>query len=168
MRLYCTGSVVEMEDPRFDEILASMGQSRESVPGVRAVIYLKVWKVSSSCGFSVPLLEPQADGSTENHFKDRQVGGQWYDYMVKKDKLREFVHEYNSHSLDGLPGMKTIQRQKGESVFLSHAKVKLEQRLGDVKGLLMGIVIGVLLMMILRSQDVLAHTSPISERTFAL
>ena len=43
MRFFCTGKVVEWDEPAFEPLLAKMGGKR--VEGARAVILLNVWKV---------------------------------------------------------------------------------------------------------------------------
>lgn len=44
MRLFCTGSVIERTDPRFSELMQSIGQEGD-FPGIRAVIMLEILKV---------------------------------------------------------------------------------------------------------------------------
>jgi hypothetical protein len=44
MRLFCHGSVVERTDPRFSELMQSIGQDGD-FPGIRAVVMLEIWKV---------------------------------------------------------------------------------------------------------------------------
>ena len=43
MRFFCTGSVVEWDDGRFEGLLRKMGKKR--IEGARAVILLDVFKV---------------------------------------------------------------------------------------------------------------------------
>jgi hypothetical protein len=43
MRFFCTGRVVEWDQPEFEVLLEKMGNKR--IEGARAVIYLNVWKV---------------------------------------------------------------------------------------------------------------------------
>ena len=45
MRFFCTGRVVEWDQPVFDQLLAKMG--KKEVKGARAVILLDIWKVCS-------------------------------------------------------------------------------------------------------------------------
>lgn len=70
MRLFCTGSVVEWDDPKFEETLKRMG--KEKIDGARAVILLDVWKVCITdivvylmprifCCISKPALRPTAN-----------------------------------------------------------------------------------------------------------
>lgn len=48
MRLFCKGSVVEWDSPRFEPLLKEMGKER--IEGARAVLLLDVWKVSVAFG----------------------------------------------------------------------------------------------------------------------
>lgn len=43
LRFYCTGSVIEYNDPEFHPMIKRMGL--EYITGVRAVVLLDVWKV---------------------------------------------------------------------------------------------------------------------------
>lgn len=43
MRFFCTGRVVEWDQPEFEPLLKKMGKKR--LEGARAVILLDVWKV---------------------------------------------------------------------------------------------------------------------------
>ena len=45
LRLYCTGSIIEYNDSRFEPMIKRMGL--EYIVGTRAVIVLDVWKVQS-------------------------------------------------------------------------------------------------------------------------
>ncbi|KAJ2918119.1 hypothetical protein MD484_g2293, partial [Candolleomyces efflorescens] len=50
LRLYCTGSYYELGSPEYDALLPPGTRQ----PGSRAVIILKVYKVATTCGYSVP------------------------------------------------------------------------------------------------------------------
>lgn len=43
MRFFCTGRVIEWDQPEFETVLARMGKKR--IDGARAIIYLDVFKV---------------------------------------------------------------------------------------------------------------------------
>jgi len=43
MRFYCTGRVVEWDQPEFEVLLGKMGKTK--IEGARAIICLDVWKV---------------------------------------------------------------------------------------------------------------------------
>jgi hypothetical protein len=79
VRLHGRGEVVPADDPGAD--------------GVRAVIRVHLDRISDSCGFGVPLMEPAGE---------RPQRERW---LASKgaDGLREYVAERNAASIDGLP-----------------------------------------------------------------
>ena len=64
-------------------------------PGARAVIRIRVSRVSTSCGFSVPLMTYEAD---------RDVLDRWA-IAKGEEGLREYRALKNTTSLDGLPAL---------------------------------------------------------------
>lgn len=49
LRLFCRGTVVEVDDPDFENTVHRIG--KKVLPGARAIILLDIWKVSQShCG----------------------------------------------------------------------------------------------------------------------
>jgi hypothetical protein len=93
-RFYGRGSVVEPQDADFDDLLAQFSE----LPAVRNIIVVDVERIFDSCGYGVPLytFEKQRDSMPN--------------YLASKTK--EFIANYqvekNSHSLDGLPGLKPV------------------------------------------------------------
>jgi hypothetical protein len=79
VRLHGRGDVVPTADPGAD--------------GVRAVIRVRLDRISDSCGFGVPLLEPVGE---------RPQRGRWL-AAKRPEGLREYVAERNGESIDGLP-----------------------------------------------------------------
>ncbi|KAF8603215.1 hypothetical protein BDV93DRAFT_493889 [Ceratobasidium sp. AG-I] len=57
LRLFGTGIVHELGSSRYEELIPA----EERLPGSRAVIEVKIHKVGSSCGYSVPLYEWKED-----------------------------------------------------------------------------------------------------------
>ncbi|KAL8380907.1 hypothetical protein RB595_005276 [Gaeumannomyces hyphopodioides] len=135
LRLYCRArEVVEWTDEaRFAEVLADAGFERPSAP--RAVVVLDVWKVTTACGYGVPMVRralyaPAADGEEGEEeeeqgkrldetsvFEDRPtLDASW----AKKDKdgsadgeWVQYQRAKNAYSLDGLPGLKAARRGGG-------------------------------------------------------
>ncbi len=92
LRLHGTGTVVEKDDPEFEELLPLF----PDMPGVRAVIKMDVTRIADSCGWGVPMYDFK--GERDTYFKFvQQIGDQG---------LRDAQSESNLHSLDGLPGLK--------------------------------------------------------------
>ena len=89
VRLHGTGSVVLPGDPRFDELAKHFPEK----PGMRAIIHIKVTRVTDSCGYSVPYYAYKGD---------RDILDKWA--KVKgADKLAKYRAEKNQRSIDGLP-----------------------------------------------------------------
>ena len=68
-------------------------------PGARAIVRIRVERVSTSCGFSVPLMEYKAD---------RDVLDTWA-YSKGDAGLQEYRAQKNAHSIDGLPALTTAK-----------------------------------------------------------
>lgn len=90
VRLHGHGDVVRRDDPGAGPLFARFPEH----PGARAVIRVAVDRVSSSCGFGVPLMELVED-------RDQLVA--WAEKKGEM-KLEEYRTERNAASIDGLPG----------------------------------------------------------------
>ena len=77
-------SVMEALLPRFGEY-----------PGARSVIRVEVDRVSTSCGYGVPLLSYEGERDQLLQFAERRG----------PDGLVEYREEKNAVSIDGLPGL---------------------------------------------------------------
>ncbi|PSS38040.1 hypothetical protein PHLCEN_2v125 [Hermanssonia centrifuga] len=133
-----TGRVIERDTPEFDAILQSDNSdddksidypTPEMLPGVRAIIWLDITKVGSSCGYSVPFMqfiahseltffidvkfiwrlysvEGNALNDTMNY---REVNDEHNDNpfaLHHKKGLQSYWVFKNSWSIDGLPGLR--------------------------------------------------------------
>ncbi|KAL4797980.1 hypothetical protein BDV19DRAFT_397278 [Aspergillus venezuelensis] len=120
MRFFCTGSVIEWSDPEFNSYLKRMGE--KSLAGARAIIRLNVYKVQTSCGFGVPQLALSYDSETNEpkpYLQDRKTLSNWAGKVVEAGGIRSYQSEWNSRSLDGLPGLRTALQDSGQSVQLA-------------------------------------------------
>jgi hypothetical protein len=72
-------------------------------PGSRAVIEAEVERVSTSCGFSIPLYVYQGDRPTLDHWAERKGPSGIVEYWAEK----------NTWSIDGLPALDTPATQLG-------------------------------------------------------
>jgi hypothetical protein len=79
VRLHGSGEVVPADDPASD--------------GVRAVIRVRLERISDSCGFGVPLMD---------FVGTRAQRARWLE-SKGEDGLRTYVAERNAVSIDGLP-----------------------------------------------------------------
>ncbi len=91
VRLYGHGEVLTVGEPEANALLARFGE----YPGARAVIRVRVDRVSTSCGYGVPRL--RYDG-------DRDQLLQWAERRGP-DGLVEYRQGKNAASIDGLPGL---------------------------------------------------------------
>ena len=90
-RLHGTGEVVTPGHPDWERLSALFPPN----PGARAVVHLQVERVSTSCGFSVPLMEFQAN---------RDALDRWAIHKGD-DGLVEYRALKNAASIDGLPAL---------------------------------------------------------------
>jgi Pyridoxamine 5'-phosphate oxidase len=91
VRLYGIGEVLAVGDAAADALLPRFG----SYPGVRAVIRVRLDRVSTSCGYGVPLLR---------YADERDQLPKWAERRGA-DGLVEYRAEKNAASIDGLPGL---------------------------------------------------------------
>jgi Pyridoxamine 5'-phosphate oxidase len=91
VRLYGRGEVLPTGEPEADSLLPRFG----TYPGARSVIRVHVDRVSTSCGYGVPLLRYEGER------------GQLLDWAERRgpEGLVEYRGEKNSVSIDGLPGL---------------------------------------------------------------
>ena len=90
-RIYGTGTVHERGSAGFDELAPSF----ELLPGSRSIIEVDVERVSTSCGYAVPLMDLVGD-------RERLI-----EWAEKKgdDGIRAYWESKNAESIDGLPGL---------------------------------------------------------------
>jgi hypothetical protein len=91
VRLHGTGEVVMPGHGDWDAIAPVFASN----PGARAVVRVRVSRVSTSCGFSVPLMD---------YVADRDVLDRWA--LAKgPEGLTQYRAEKNALSIDGLPAL---------------------------------------------------------------
>jgi predicted pyridoxine 5'-phosphate oxidase superfamily flavin-nucleotide-binding protein len=89
VRLHGRGRVVSI----YDDEYAAWAPRFPANPAARAVIVVDVTRVSSSCGYALPLLEPVAERDVLTPNMDRRGPDGVVDYRRQK----------NRRSIDGLP-----------------------------------------------------------------
>lgn len=91
VRLHGRGEVIEPSHADFASLLAQFPPRA----GARAIIRIHVERVSSSCGYGVPLMDFRAERTKldESCTRKGEAG------------LREYREKKNRTSLDGLPGL---------------------------------------------------------------
>lgn len=93
VRVHGQGEVIASTDAEFSTLLGSMGLAR--APAIRAIIRMRADRVSSSCGFAVPLLKLEGQ-------RDQLV--QWAEHKGPSG-LEAYREEKNARSIDGLPAI---------------------------------------------------------------
>ncbi len=88
VRLHGTGEVIEPDDSRFEALAAHFPPN----PGARAVVHVRVTRVSTSCGYAVPFMEYQ---------KERETLDKWA-AAKGENALQEYRAAKNAQSIDGL------------------------------------------------------------------
>jgi len=98
LRLHGRGRPVLLGDAGYDELAVHFPNHR----GARSVIVVDVERVSTSCGFAVPLYD---------YVGDRQLLTSWAE---KRDDaaLAEYRERRNAASIDGLPGWPRVPAQQ--------------------------------------------------------
>ncbi|KAJ2921374.1 hypothetical protein H1R20_g15718, partial [Candolleomyces eurysporus] len=116
VRLFGTGKVYEFGTPEYEELLPL----NKRQPGSRAVIWVDVYKVGTSCGFSIPFFDynrprnklhrlaafsEQKDYDNDNMTSNKEEKEKDQGGGAGVPGLRQFWKTYNLKSLDGLPGL---------------------------------------------------------------
>lgn len=91
LRIHGTGQVFEPGHPRFEEVISR--HSNEL--GVRAVIIVEVERVSTSCGYGVPIM---------NFVSQRSTIDEWLE-LKGIEGLDSYKRKNNRDSVDGLEGL---------------------------------------------------------------
>ena len=90
LRLYGRGRVVELGHSGFEQLNSLFPE----FPSARAVVVIELTRISTSCGFGVPLMRYEGD---RNHLE------RWVENKGDEG-LRAYRETKNAISLDGLPG----------------------------------------------------------------
>jgi hypothetical protein len=105
VRLHGRGEIVLPGDERYEPLLAEAAFEETTVPeGRRAIVLVEVTRISSSCGYGVPLMDfagerPHMDASKRKRLR---TGG--------PDAIVRYQQEYNRESIDGLPAVPAMGR----------------------------------------------------------
>ncbi|WP_456245839.1 pyridoxamine 5'-phosphate oxidase family protein [Longispora urticae] len=92
LRLYGRGALHYPGDPGFTALRGYFDRAEDH--GLRAIVEVAVDRVSSSCGYAVPLMD---------FVGDRDLLESWADKRTP-EKLVDYRTERNAVSIDGLPG----------------------------------------------------------------
>jgi hypothetical protein len=106
VRLHGRGEIVLPGDERYEPLLAEAAFAETTVPeGRRAIVLVEVTRISSSCGYGVPLMEfagerPHMDASKRKRLR---TGG--------PDAIVRYQQQNNRESIDGLPAVPALDRR---------------------------------------------------------
>jgi hypothetical protein len=152
MRFFCTGRVIEWDIPEFEVLLEKMGKKR--VEGARAIIMLSVWKVQTSCGYAVPRVRlgelSVEKGKEEEAFVDRETLGHWAGKRVENNEMGVYRVKHNVRSLDGLPGLRSARRDKGERFWVEDFRAEVVRVGMQKEAIAVGVVVGVLIVLVVQ------------------
>ena len=91
VRLYGTGMVHELGTPAYDALLPDF----TALPGARAIIEVELTRISTSCGYAVPLMDLVGE-------RERLLD---WERSKGEPALVEYRANKNAKSIDGLPGL---------------------------------------------------------------
>ncbi len=91
VRVYGRGEVVTPAEDRFGDLVARF----PVLPGTRAVVLVHVERVSTSCGYGVPVMALQGERPMLTEWAERRGA----------EGVAEYRAERNATSIDGLPGL---------------------------------------------------------------
>lgn len=97
VRLHGQGQVFTAQDAAFEALAAHFPPH----PGTRSIVRLSVTRVSSSCGFGVPLMAFQGD---------RDLLGPWAE-QKGAPALEQYRQRKNHHSIDQLPAWEGLESE---------------------------------------------------------
>ena len=91
VRLHGVGEAIPADAPGFAELAAHF----PDLPGARAVVRVRLTRVSDSCGYAVPRFD---------YVGERDTLTKWCETKGPAG-VAAYQREKNAHSLDGLPGL---------------------------------------------------------------
>ena len=92
VRLSGHGEAVLPEDPAFDEVAAPF---RPVPRGARAIVRVRLDRVSDSCGFGVPFMDYTGERDDLTRWVSKRTD----------ESLADYVRQKNATSIDGLPAV---------------------------------------------------------------
>ncbi|KIP10940.1 hypothetical protein PHLGIDRAFT_64839 [Phlebiopsis gigantea 11061_1 CR5-6] len=123
LRLFGRGQIIERNTPEFDRLMS--GEKPEGAefdyptpemqPGARAIIWLDIEKVGTSCGYAVPFMKFEGHRDVLKNWsvtleKNDSQAEDPYALPMKKGLKAYWLH-FNTWSMDGLPGFKQVEHK---------------------------------------------------------
>jgi hypothetical protein len=118
--------------------------------------------VQTSCGYGVPRLTKHAVSASdeEKHteceygFEDRETMGHWAKYKIDKNELFKYQQNNNHDSLDGLTGLKSARRDRGELLWWTDIRAWMRKVWGQKDAMLLGFILAHLIYVMILVVDV--------------
>lgn len=160
MRIFCRGRVIEWDNPEFDQFLKKM--NLQKVDAARAILVFDIFKVQTSCGYGVPKVRKMVaetvsstmntcDKTPDEDVEKQDIGVAGFEerptlqfFNNKRERegtVQKYQAEVNTHSLDGLPGLRSARRGVGEHILLGDAKARLKLLLAQREGMAFGFLV---------------------------
>ena len=92
--------------------------------GFRAIYKLRVTRISTSCGYTIPVMEFKKFRSSLTEFAE----------MTGKEGLFHYVTKRNSYSIDGLPSLAHLRKNAPEVVMAELDGLNIGKVVSDAKG----------------------------------
>lgn len=183
LRLFCRVTVVEWDQPAFPALIRNVAKGkREVFDGARAVILCDIWQTQTSCGFGVPrvkkgLYSPDGDGEDGTGiargineilregvqdgekldelsvFEQRPTLDTWATKKTQGNQMLDYQVTNNTHSLDGLPGLKAARREAGQVLWVGDLKARLRRIASEGEAVAAGFLLAVLLYFVFLGLD---------------
>jgi len=168
VRLWGHGRVLERGTPEYEALIPLDGERERklNMPGLRAIIWLDIEQVGTSCGFSVPCYDfvkyrTQLEDFAANKQRKFERTGNW------EDSYEQYWAWKNAKSVDGLPGLKRAviyAREKGveplvkfvglpEVYLQKRSPVKVDAGHSQWVVLATGVIIGLLIALLVQRAD---------------
>lgn len=119
LRVHGRGEVVEMADPRFEELFARFSLADEMLPTVRSIIRIDIERVADSCGYVVPEMTVKSERKALYRTAKawiRQRGD---------DAIQQYCDVNNGESIDGIAGLTPFGSAVEDETRISHEGRKL-------------------------------------------
>jgi hypothetical protein len=95
LRLYGQGRAVEPHQPEFAAIVGRF----PDYPGMRSIVVVEISRIADSCGYSVPRLKYEGERDQLTAWAGKRG----------PEGLKIYRAEKNQRSIDGLPGLETME-----------------------------------------------------------
>lgn len=105
--------------------------------------------MQTSCGFGVPKLVKHTGSASdeekhtecESGFQDRETIGHWAKHKMDKNELFQYQQKNNHDSLDGLTGLKSARRDRGEQMWLGDIRAWTRKVWGQKDAMFVGFML---------------------------